>query len=233
MTDSIPFRLSGFEDPFSSLSHLLAAVAFALLTIPLIRKALGTRIDTRPHERTVRVISLGVFAASAVLLLTMSGVFHMLTRGGLARDVLQRLDHACIFILIAGTCTPIQTILYRGRARSGALILIWTIAALGVTLKSIFFKSTPAPLSLALYLGLGWSAGISIFVLWRRHGLAFIMPLLLGGLAYTIGAAVEWIEPRALLDGVIRAHELFHLAVIAGLGLQWKFIWSIAASECL
>ena len=55
-----------------------------------------------------------------------------------------------------------------------------------------------------------------------------MMPVVLGGLAYTAGAAVEWAEPPPLIGGVIRAHELFHLAVLIGLALHWRFIWLIA-----
>ena len=213
-----PLAIPGFADPFSSLSHLCAAAVFAVLAVPLVR---------RTGERGARV-SLEIFAASAVLLLSMSGVFHLLARGGTARSVVQRLDHAAIFVLIAGTFTPIHAILFRGVARWGMLVLIWTIAVLGVTLKSIYFTSTPVALGLGLYLAMGWIGGLSIVALWRRGGPRFVMPLLPGGLAYTAGGVVEWAQPRPLIGGVIGAHEIFHIAVIVGLALHWRFIRTIA-----
>ncbi len=74
---------------------------------------------------------------------------------------------------------------------------------------------------------MGWLGGFSIVAL-RRRVPGIVTPLLLGGLAYTAGAAVEWTPPPPLIPGVIRAHEVFHLAVILGLSLHWRFIWSIA-----
>lgn len=226
MTASDLFAIPGFTDPVSSLSHLIGAGVFAILAVPLVHKGLRTR--DAAGRWNGRVLSLAIFAASAVLLLTLSGVFHLLDRGGTARDVLQRLDHAAIFVLIAGTCTPIHAIMFRGPTRWGALAAIWTVAAVGVTLKSIYFVSTPPALGLGLYLGMGWLGGLSIVALWRRRGLWFVMPLLLGGLAYTAGAAIEGAEPGPMIGGVIRAHEIFHIAVLVGLGPHWRFVWSIA-----
>jgi channel protein (hemolysin III family) len=220
--------IPGFADPFSSLSHLIGAGVFAVLAVPLVRK--GWRAGSAlglPREGG-RIASLVVFAASAVLLLCMSGVFHLLPWGGTARAVLKRLDHAAIFVLIAGTATPIHAIMFRGRWRWGMLVFVWTLAVLGVTLKSIFFTSTPEGLGIAMYLGMGWVGVISMVAISRRYGARMMLPLVLGGVAYTLGAAVEWADPPPLVPGVIRTHELFHVAVLAGLALHWRFIWLIA-----
>jgi channel protein (hemolysin III family) len=180
------------------------------------------------------IAALVVFAASAVLLLSMSGVYHLLSKrdgessAGTARDVLQRLDHAAIFILIAGTFTPIHAILFKGAWRWGMLAFIWTFAVLGVTLKTIFFRETPSALGLALFLAMGWVGLFSMFAIANRFGRRPIFSLVAGGVVYTIGAAVEGLEPRALVPGVIRAHEIFHVAVIGGLAFHWRFIWLVA-----
>lgn len=216
--------IPGFADPFSSISHLLGAVFFAGMTIPLLCKARRT-----PGGASAgRVASLIIFAFSSVLLLSMSGVFHLLEFGGAARQVLQRLDHAAIFILIAGTFTPIHTIVFRGVLRWGMLAFIWTVAVLGVTLKSVYFTSTPEGLGVSLYVGMGWFGLLSMIVLTRREGFRMVVPMLLGGIAYTVGAVIEFANPRPLVAGVIRAHEIFHVAVLAGLAAHWWFVWSIA-----
>lgn len=226
--------IPGFTDPFSSISHLIGAAAFAGLGVPLVRRALATRaqpgVNGAPVSMVARVASLVIFSISAVLLLGTSGTFHLLGHVGTARGVLQRLDHAAIFVLIAGTYTPIHAIMFRGVWRWGMLAFIWTFAALGVTLKSIFFTSTPPTLGIALYVGMGWVGLLSMIALARRFGLGMIWALLGGGLAYTAGAAMEWAEPRPLIAGIIRAHEIFHVAVLAGLGMHWWFIWSISDS---
>lgn len=222
------FAIPGFTDPFSSLSHLLGAAVFAGLARPLVHRGVRANGAAGMKSLNGRTVSLAIFAVAAVFLLTMSGVFHLLGPEGSARPILRRLDHAAIFVLIAGTFTPIHTILFRGAWRWGMLAFVWTLAALGVTLKSIFFDSTPQALGLGLYIGMGWTGLASMGALWKRMGPRGLAPLLGGGIAYTLGAAIEGIEPRPLVAGVIRAHEIFHVAVLAGLGLHWWFVWRIA-----
>ena len=84
-----------------------------------------------------------VFAFSCVLLLSISGVYHLLSPGGSGRYVLHRLDHAAIFILIAGSFTPVHAILFRGPWRWGMLAGVWTMAITGLTLKTVYFTSIP------------------------------------------------------------------------------------------
>jgi len=224
--------IPGFTDPFSSVSHLIGAAAFAVMGVALVRRALRTRPPATGSAPTVsmfaRVASLLVFSISAVVLLGTSGTFHLLSHTGSARAVMQRLDHAAIFVLIAGTYTPIHAIMFRGVWRWGMLAFIWTFAALGVVLKSIFFEATPPTFGIVLYVAMGWVGLLSMIALSRRYSVRMIWALLAGGMAYTVGAVIEGVEPRPLLASVIRAHEIFHLAVLIGLSLHWWFIWSIS-----
>lgn len=224
MPDPILTPIPGFADPFSSLTHLIGAVVFAGLAIPLVRHGWTAGHTAR------RVASLVIFSASAVLLLSMSGVFHLLDAGSTGRVVMQRFDHAAIFILIAGTFTPIHTILFKGPWRWGMLAFIWLLAIAGVTLKTIFFRSTGTTLGLCLYVGMGWVGAISSVLIGRQYGARLVMPLLLGGVVYTLGALIELFEPRAVLLGVIRSHELFHVAVLGGLAFHWRLVWLVAAT---
>ena len=88
------YSFIGFSEPFSSWSHLIAAVAFLYMGYPLIKKGLGNRL---------RVFSLSIFTFSLVFLFSMSGVFHLLEGNTLGWEVLMRLDHAAIWVLIAGS----------------------------------------------------------------------------------------------------------------------------------
>jgi channel protein (hemolysin III family) len=169
-----------------------------------------------------------VFAFSCVVLLSLSGVYHLLSPGTAGRDVLQRLDHAAIFVLIAGTFTPVHGILFKGIGRWGMIVLIWTAAITGVTLKTIFFKGVSEWLGLTFYLGLGWIGALSGVVLYRRYGFAFLKPLLWGALAYTVGAVLEFVRQPILIPGVIGPHELFHAAVLTGAACHWKFVYRFA-----
>jgi channel protein (hemolysin III family) len=214
--------IPGFEEPFSSISHLCGAGVFLILGILLLHRA-GPSWSRR--------ISLGVFAFSCVFLLSMSGVYHLLELDGTPRAVLQRLDHAAIFVLIAGTFTAAHGILFRGPWRWGMLILIWSAAITGITLKTVFFETVPEFLGLSLYLVLGWIGAFSGSILWRTFGFSFVRPLLGGGLSYTLGAVSEFLRWPVLIEGVFGPHEIFHVAVLAGIGYHWRFVRSFAAAE--
>jgi channel protein (hemolysin III family) len=221
VTDNAIYPIPGFAEPFSSLSHLVGALVFAWLAFFLIRRGRG-------HHSGL--ISLSVFAISSVFLLSTSGVYHLLVPGGTARAVLRRMDHAAIFVLIAGTFTPIHIILFRGKWRWGMLGLVWGTAMMALVLKTMFFDGFPDALGVALYLGLGWLGAVPGIALWRRYGFGFVRPLLWGAFAYTIGAVVGSVSKPVLIPGVIGAHELFHVAVLMGLGFHWYFVYRFAGS---
>jgi channel protein (hemolysin III family) len=169
-----------------------------------------------------------VYAIACVVLLLMSGLYHMTKPGSTLHQVMLRLDHGAIFVLIAGTFTPIHGLLFRGTMRWAPLLLVWTAAAAGVVLKTAFFNDLAEWLGLTFYVTLGWLGAATGVVLWRRHGFAFIRPLLLGGVAYSIGAAADFLRRPVLIPGVIHSHELFHVAVLAGAVLHWQFTWQFA-----
>lgn len=216
--------ISGFGDPLSALTHLAGAAVFARLGVSLIRQGRG---------EFPRTMSLVVFAFSGVLLLSISGTYHLWPPGGAFREVLLRLDHAAIFVLIAGSFTPVHAILFRGPWRWGMLAGIWTVALAGLTFKTVYFTAISEGFGLALYLGFGWLGLVSWIALVRRFGFRFARPVLWGALAYTSGALTDFLGWPVPVPGFVGAHELFHLAVLAGLSFHWMFIRSFASRECL
>jgi channel protein (hemolysin III family) len=222
MFESVPvLSIAVFGDPLSALTHLAGAVVFARLGVSLVRQGRG---DIH------RTMSLIVFAFSCVLLLSISGTYHLWSPDdGAIRDVLRRLDHAAIFVLIAGSFTPVHAILFRGKWRWGMLTGIWTVAVAGITLKTIYFTAIPEGFGLALYLGFGWLGLATWIALVRCFGFRFARPVLWGALAYTFGALTDFLRWPVLVPGIVGPHELFHLAVLAGLSFHWKFICSFAS----
>lgn len=212
------FAIPGFSEPFSSLSHLLAAGVYFLAGIFLVRRGRGA---------TGRVFVLAVFVFACVFLLSMSGVYHLLEPNGAGHAVLQRLDHAGIFVLIAGSFTPVHWLLFSGWARWGVLPLIWSLAITGITLKVIFFEDIPEWLGLSLFMGLGWIGLASGIALWRRYGGGLVKPLVYSGLAYTTGGLLEFLRTPVLIPGVLGPHELLHLGVIAGIGFHFRFLFGV------
>jgi len=211
--------IPGFADPFSSLSHLAGAIIFALLSVPMLIRGRG---------QTDRVISLAIFCFAAVLLLSTSGVYHLLEPSGTSREVLRRLDHAAIFILIAASFTPVHVLLFTGWGKWGVLALVWIFAAVAISVKTIYFDQFPKLLGLSLYLGMGWIGLYTGISLWRRYGFEFMQPMLYGGIAYSIGAIMEALQWPIVVPGVIQWHETFHIAVLIGLTFHWAFIYQIA-----
>ncbi len=211
--------IPGFADPFSSLSHLSGAVLFAIFSVLLLQRGRGDWL---------RTASLAIFCCGTVFLLTVSGLTHMVGRDGSAYFFLQRLDHAAIFALIACSFTPMHVILFQGRQRWTVLALVWTIAILGITFKTIYFDSIPPSVGTAIYIGMGWIGLLSWSSIVRRYGFHFARPLMYGGFAYTIGGLLDVLHWPILVSGVIQSHEVFHVAVLIGLGFHWAFVYTIA-----
>jgi channel protein (hemolysin III family) len=216
------YAIPGFREPFNCFSHFLAAAVFGVLACRLIRRGWGHR---------GRVACLGVFALASVAMLSVSGVYHLLGDGGTPRAVMLLLDYAAIFVLIAATFTAGHGILFRGPARWGPLLGIWALAITGIALKTIFASHVPLWLGVALYLAMGWLGVFTTIALGRRYGFAFVKPVLWGAAAYTVGALLLWLRQPTLIPGVVGPHEVWHLAVIAGLGFHWKFVSQFAAGE--
>ena len=213
MTDIIP--IPGFSDPFSSMTHLFSAAVFFLAGIILLAKS---------PVRGPKTLSLYVFIFSVVFLLAMSGVFHLLEPGSTGRAVLQRLDHAAIFVLIAGTFTPLHTLLFKGWQRWLVLLFVWLAAITSISLKTVFFHDVPEWFSLVLYLGLGWVGVLTAWLISHYNYQGLMKPLGLGALAYTIGASLEFLRFPILIQGVIGPHETFHVLVLCGISAHWWMV---------
>lgn len=213
MNFAIP--LPGFAEPFSAWTHLFGCALALVAGYWLIRHARGRRS---------RVVSVLIFVFGAVLSMSMSGVYHMMEPGGAARDVMQRLDHACIWAIIAGTFTAFHGVLFRGLWGWGISVAVWVIASTAITLGTIYFEDMPEWLSLSLYIGVGWIAFLST---WK---ITSVMPwydsklILVGGGFYTVGAVIDFVRWPTPIDGVFGPHEIFHLFVLAGLATHWVFI---------
>ncbi len=142
--------------------------------------------------------------------------------------VLQRLDHAGIWVLIAGTFTPVHVILFRGAWRWSILLVVWTIAITGLVLEVIFFQSFPEWLILSLFLGLGWMGTLTAYKFKSTFQGESLKWLAWGGIFYSIGACFDFLRWPILWLGILGPHEIFHIFVILGSWAHWFFIYSWA-----
>jgi len=162
-----------------------------------------------------RMVSMLIFGLSMVELYTVSAIYHIGRWQPRVHRVLRSLDHSNIFILIAGTYTPICFNVLNGWLRPATLVAIWSLALAGVVL-AIFKLNLPRWVGSLLYVGMGWVSVLVVPAIVQALGWGPVLLLMLGGILYTVGAviyAMKWPNP---FPRVLGFHEVFHLFVIAG-----------------
>jgi len=212
----LPLPYLPLRDPVSSLTHLLTSLCAVYVTLLLRRLTRG--------DRTKR-LSLTCFGICMILLYAASGLYHAipLPKTTPVVEVFRRLDHSAIYLLIAGTYTPVFAVLLRGRQRGLLLALVWLLACGGIAAKWLL-PIAPDGLTVGLYLGLGWLVVVPAAALVRAVGLRGMAWAAAGGLCYTAGAACELARWPVLITGVVGWHEVFHVCDMAGTALHVAFM---------
>ncbi len=160
-------------------------------------------------------IGAAVFTITAVSLFGTSAIYHRGTWNEPMRRFLRRLDHANIFLIIAGTYTPLALLLLEGRTMVTALSIVWGGALAGLAMR-VAWLHAPRWLYVPLYVGLGWVALGYIGPIYAAGGPVVVTLVLCGGLAYTVGAVVYGLKrPRGSLR-YFGFHEIFHALTVAG-----------------
>lgn len=196
-------------------SHALAALAAVVVTILLL---------VQTQDDLVRFVSLLIFGLSMIGLYLGSAVYHIGRWRGRPATFLRALDHANIFLLIAGTYTPICVNVLSGTLRVVVLALVWTIGLAGA-ISTIFTLHLPRWATTGLYLGMGWVALIALPQLVQLLPWQAIAMLFSGGVLYSIGAVVYALKRPNPLPRVFGFHEIFHLFTIAGGAAFVAMIW--------
>jgi hemolysin III len=166
-------------------------------------------------------LGAAVYGLSLVALFAISATFHRPTWRPRARDLVGRLDQCAIFLLIAGTYTPFGLLL--GAGGHTLLILVWAGAFCGIVL-SVIWPSAPKPLMAAIYVSFGWSFVMLVPSLHRATGSVVMILILLGALAYTVGAVVYALRRPDPFPRVFGYHEVFHLLVVAAAVLHFAAV---------
>lgn len=205
----IPSRpLAADNEPTSSILHFAAMLLAVVGVVALIGLA-ALSSDVR------QLASFSVFGASVVLLYLTSAIYHLVPASWRAKRILQRVDHAMIFLLIAGTYTPICLVALRGGWGWGLFGVVWALALGGIVVKAIGIRLNPF-LSVSIYILMGWLVLVvmaKLISVLPPNGIAWLFA---GGIFYTFGTVffgLDRILPRTRWMGM---HEIFHLFVIAG-----------------
>lgn len=190
-------------------------------TVPLCLAA-GIVLVALAPSATSRA-AVAVYAATAVALFAVSAVYHLRRSAPSRFHVLQRLDHANIYLIIAGTYTPFAVLALQGAARTAILACVWAGAALGVALHVAWVRP-PVWLTTPLYIALGWIAAFVIPELLRGAGVAAVVLGIVGGGLYTVGALVYATRRPNPFPAAFGFHEVFHALTIAAFATQYVAI---------
>lgn len=197
-----------YWEPVSGWLHVVGAVAslFGLVVL----NYLSAKHGTYQH-----FWSNAVFMVSMLLLYTASAIYHVIPYREEMKQIFRRIDHAMIFVLIAGTYTPLCVIALRDHSGHTLLALMWFIAIIGICLK--LFKVNVLPnIQTGIYLGMGWIGILEVKVLFQIFGPSGFWWFLGGGIAYTLGAICFIAEDRYDPESTGWYHEIFHIFVMIG-----------------
>jgi hemolysin III len=186
--------------------HLFAAAA-ALLGL-LLLLIMG-------RDSLLKELSLLVYGISLVFMLTSSSLYHLINSSPEIMMRLRKLDHAAIYILIAGTYTPICIHFFHGFWNWGLLSIIWFLALAGIIIKMFVIKA-PRWVTAGIYLVMGWLSVLAVGEMIASMPAGALTWLVAGGLFYTVGAVVYIAKRPNFVPGVFGFHELWHIFVILG-----------------
>lgn len=198
------FRL---KDPASAITHGIAALLAVTGAIPLLLKG----------KELLHVFALGIFILSMILLYTASTLYHSVHATEKVSRRLRKLDHMMIFIMIAGSYTPICLIALHNQIGYLLCTVIWSIAFIGILLQG-FWISCPKWVSSLLYIGMGWICVLAFVPIFHSLPKAGFGWLLAGGIIYTIGGIIYGLKlpifnARHTHFG---SHEIFHVFIMLG-----------------
>jgi hemolysin III len=221
--EAIESNLSKIKDPGSAITHFIAMALAILAAGPLLMKA--AREPGHFH-----VAALAVFIISMILLYAASATYHTLDISPKINRLLRKLDHMMIFILIAGTYTPVCMIVLGDRTGWLLLSLVWGIAVAGIVIKA-FWITCPKWFSSCLYIAMGWVCVLAFTRIVQALPTAAFCWLLAGGIIYTLGGVLYALK-LPLFNArhkYFGSHEIFHLFVMGGSLCHYIMMYAFVA----
>lgn len=198
--------LNKLREPVNGLTHLFAAIASVAGLIALL--IIG-------QANIGKLVSLGIYGTSVILLFSASATYHMVKAKPMVLEILRKLDHSAIYLLIAGSYTPICYNMFTGFWKWGLLIIVWSFALIGVAIK-IFVIKAPRWTTAGVYLVMGWMVVFAIKEMLTMLPVGALIWLAAGGLIYTLGAVIYITKIFDFVPGKFGFHEVWHIFVILG-----------------
>ena len=196
--------LKKLREPVNSLTHWGGAILALIGLIALLIVGWGT---------PAKIISLLIYGLSLIFLFSASATYHMVRVKEKALEVFRKIDHAAIYLLIAGTYTPFCINAFSGFWKWGMLSIIWSLALVGIIVK-VFYIRAPRWLNAGIYLVMGWLCLAAIGQMLAVLPVWVISWLIAGGVIYTLGAVVYITKIFNFIPGVFGFHEVWHIFVM-------------------
>jgi len=198
--------LSKLREPVNGLTHLAGAIVAFFGQIALL--LVGWPV-------TAKVVSVVIYGLSLIAMFSASAAYHLAQARPKVLEILRKLDHSAIFLLIAGTYTPFCLVAFTGFFRWGLLALIWAIALAGILVK-VFYIQAPRWLNAVMYVLMGWLCVIVAPQMPSVLPVSAIAWLIVGGVVYTLGAVVYATKLFNFVPGKFGFHEVWHIFVLLG-----------------
>lgn len=212
--------LNKIKDPGSAITHFIGMLAALLFAAPLLSRA----------SDAIHAASLTVFICSMALLYGASATYHTLDISAKVNTLLKKIDHMMIFVLIAGSYTPVCLIVLNGKTGYLLLSIVWGIALLGIIIKCCFIFC-PKWFSSILYIAMGWTIVFAFAPLVQALPRQAFLWLLAGGLIYTAGGVIYAIKLPFLNENhpYLNSHVIFHIFVLGGSVCHFIFMYNYVA----
>ncbi|HSM24328.1 MAG TPA: hemolysin III family protein [Anaerolineaceae bacterium] len=202
------------REPINAITHLLAAGISTIGLLVLLYFGWG---------QPIKLITFLVYGISLILLFSASGLYHAVSTKDSTIMILRKFDHSAIYLLIAGSYTPICIYFFEGFWQYGMIALIWFLAIVGILIK-IFIIKSPRWVTAGIYLLMGWLSILGVEEIIRSMPAAAISWLVMGGLMYTIGAIIYITKKLDFKPGIFGFHEVWHIFVILGAFFHYYLI---------
>lgn len=205
--------------PWSAITHGIGAVLALFAGIALLIKAQGD---------TVALLSFAIYALSMVVLYTASCLYHSLNTSIPKRLALRKLDHCSIYLLIAGSYTPICLVALKGTIGAILISVIWIFAAVGIVLTLVKLD-IPRWVCTAIYIIMGWLAIFAISPLSKVISTIGLVWLITGGIIYTIGGVLYAVKWPGRDNPKFGCHEIFHVFILLGSVCHFMLMYTVIA----
>lgn len=211
------------REPGSAITHFIGMMLAVFAAVPLLVKA-GVTSDGRSFT------AMAIFMASMILLYGASAMYHSVNLSGKRLRIFQKLDHMMIFVLIAGSYTPVCLVVLGGDIGYKLLALVWGIALAGIVIKACWI-TCPKWFSSILYIAMGWVCVLVFGRLFDTLSTAAFLWLLAGGLIYTAGGVIYALKLPVFnaRHKAFGSHEVFHLFVMGGSICHFIFMYLYVA----